>query len=90
MSETKVNSCPEFPYFGATYPGACCIDGFLWDLDSCDGSYTEEGVLLTQGGGMPCPFCNTEAFITENEDEETTREMLLAHIESLRNRYGKF
>ncbi len=22
------------PFFGATYPVACCIDGYLWDLES--------------------------------------------------------
>ena len=23
----------EFPYFGASYPYAHCINGYLWDLD---------------------------------------------------------
>ena len=44
----------EFPYFGASYPDAHCINGYLWDLDSeMDGE-------LTSGGEVPCPFCNTE------------------------------
>jgi hypothetical protein len=41
------------PYFGASYPDACCIDGFLWDLDSCD----EPGGGLTSGGEVHCPQC---------------------------------
>lgn len=78
-----VNSCPEFPYFGANYPDAVCIDGYLWDLDSA------ENGCLTIGGEDPCPFCNTEKFIERNEDEENTKELLLAHIEALKKRYGK-
>lgn len=27
--------CPEFPFFGASYPDARCINGYLWDLDDC-------------------------------------------------------
>lgn len=50
--------CPEFPYFGATYPDATCVDGFLWDLDDCD-----ENGLLSNWDNPPCPFCNTDAFI---------------------------
>lgn len=49
--------CPEFPFFGARYPDATCIDGYLWDLDKCEG-----GELYGEGE-IPCPFCNTEAFI---------------------------
>ncbi|GAB3272636.1 hypothetical protein GCM10027347_44400 [Larkinella harenae] len=78
----KVNSCPEFPYFGASYPDATCIDGWLWDLDHCDNNGNLYG-----GGEEPCPFCNTEAFIEQNEDEENTRESLLEYIEKLRVRY---
>jgi hypothetical protein len=43
-------------HFGATYPDACCIDGYLWDEDSCD----EPGGGLSHGGDIPCPQCNTE------------------------------
>lgn len=49
--------CPEIPFFGARYPDAICIDGYLWDMDS----YEDGG--LTKGGDIPCPFCNTEKFI---------------------------
>lgn len=49
----------EAPHFGAFYPDACCIDGFLWDLDSCE----EPGGPLTHGGDMPCPSCNTASYV---------------------------
>jgi hypothetical protein len=47
----------EAPHFGAPYPDARCIDGYLWDLDSGDGQY------LTIGGDVPCPACNTIEYI---------------------------
>lgn len=28
--------CPQFPFFGASYPDACCINGKLYDMDKCD------------------------------------------------------
>lgn len=74
--------CPEFPYFGARYPDACCIDGYLWDLDKYD-----DGQLYG-GGEEPCPFCNTEFFIEQHEDEENSRESLLAYIEKLKEKYS--
>lgn len=79
------NSCPEFPYFGARYPDATCIDGYLWDLDKCNG----EGALYG-GGEEPCPFCNTESFIEQNIDEENgwTRDSIESYIKNLRERYG--
>ena len=43
--------------FGASYPDSVCIDGFLWDADSCD----EPGGGLLHGGEIPCPQCNAEA-----------------------------
>ena len=58
---TKVNTCPEFPFFGAKYPDATCIDGKLFDLDKCD----ENGNLYVPGEDWPCPFCRTEAFIKQ-------------------------
>lgn len=37
----------EFPHFGASYPDAHCIDGYLWDMDSYeDGCYTSGGVTI--------------------------------------------
>lgn len=55
----KLNTCPEFPFFGASYPDARCVNGFLFDLDSCDG----DGNLYDKDENIPCPFCKTEDFI---------------------------
>ncbi len=49
----------EAPTFGAHYPDGTCIDGYMWDLDSCD----EPGGLLSIGGDTPCPYCNTAAHV---------------------------
>jgi len=49
----------EGSHFGARYPDATCIDGYLWDLDSCD----EPGGQLFSGGDVPCPCCNTREYI---------------------------
>ncbi len=68
MSEEKKVQCPQFPFFGASYPDAGCVDGKLWDLDQCD-----ENGLYSIGDNPPCPFCNTEAFIdymTDIDDKE--------------------
>ena len=35
MNENK-RPCPQFPYWGAKYPDACCVNGELYDLDRCD------------------------------------------------------
>lgn len=64
MSETTNKPrCPEFPHFGATYPDATCIDGYLWDLDKYEDGH------LYGGGEDPCPFCNEEAYIEWAADE---------------------
>lgn len=39
--------------FGAAYEDACCIDGKLWDLDSCGTA----GEPLAHGGDEDCPQC---------------------------------
>lgn len=49
----------EAPTFGARYPDGTCIDGYMWDLDSCD----EPGGDLHSGGDIPCPWCNTTEHI---------------------------
>lgn len=84
QSPSSKNPCPEFPYFGAWYPDACCIDGFLWDLDKF-----EDGQLYG-GGEEPCPFCNRESFIEVylDEDNGDTREVLEAYISRLEAKYG--
>lgn len=45
--------------FGAGYQDSTCIDGYLWDADSCD----EPGGPLYEGGDIPCPRCNTIRFL---------------------------
>jgi hypothetical protein len=79
--------CPEFPHFGASYPDATCIDGYLWDLDKY------ENGMLYGGGDDPCPFCNTEAYLewagVGDEEDAPTKEQVLNHIQKLRERYGK-
>lgn len=57
----------EATTFGAHYPDGTCIDGYMWDLDSCD----ESGGGLTSGGDIPCPFCNTAEHIYWNDDKLT-------------------
>lgn len=54
--------------FGATYEDATCIDGYLWDLDSCD----EPGGTLSIGGDIPCPQCNEaarDAYFADGDEE---------------------
>lgn len=55
---TKKQQCPEFPFFGANYPDARCIDGYLYDLDDCD----DNGNLYEPADKIPCPFCNKEKY----------------------------
>lgn len=65
IAPPRVTECPDFPFFGAHYPDATCIDGFLWDLDSCD----EPGGALYTGGDYPCPYCNARDFLDYLKDE---------------------
>lgn len=56
------------PHFGGGYDDAVCIDGYLWDLDSCD----EPGGALHNGGDIPCPKCNTDKWnkmVAENSKQ---------------------
>lgn len=52
-------------HFGASYTDAGCVDGRLWDLDSCD----EPGGPLCIGGNIPCPRCNTKAYVQYHEEQ---------------------
>ena len=97
--EEKIKQCPEFPFFGASYPDARCINGYLWDLDKCN----ENGELYGEGD-IPCPYCKTEEFIEHDpfskedefyegiEDEEKAkekaREWYLSYINKLRERWN--
>nr|DAQ58954.1 MAG TPA: restriction alleviation protein [Caudoviricetes sp.] len=99
MSENN-KPCPQFPYWGASYPDACCVNGELQDLDYCD----ENGNLYDKGEGVPCPFCRTEEFIEydpfskedefyegiEDEDKakEKAREWYLNWIEEMKKKYS--
>ena len=70
----KQTHCPEFPHFGAHYPDATCIDGFLWDLDSGD----SDG--LTIGGDDPCPRCNTYRYVSHMFDCEQPVSKVIPHL----------
>lgn len=57
---TKQLGCNyEAPTFGASYPDGRCLDGYMWDLDACDGR------LLIGGPEMACPYCNTREHIED-------------------------
>lgn len=74
----------EFPHFGANYPDAVCIDGYLWDLDSGG-----PGEPLTIGGDDPCPICNTKEWlesVMENEEFETEGDAM-EYVEYLKKKY---
>ncbi len=73
----------EFPHFGASYPDAHCIDGYLWDMDSYeDGCYTS-------GGDDPCPFCNTEKWLKDVVGSVfDTKEEALVWMGKMRDKYG--
>lgn len=85
MSDKKKLGCGiEFPHFGANYPDAVCIDGYLYDLDSGG-----PGEPLA-GGNDPCPVCNTEEWLEDVLDGEIfdSRESALAYVEYLKKKYG--
>lgn len=50
--------------FGGGYVDSTCIDGWLWDMDSCD----EPGGALSVGGDIPCPKCNHAAWLEHVKD----------------------
>jgi hypothetical protein len=52
--------------FGASYLDSVCIDGFLWDADSCDAPGDK---TLHRGGEIPCPECNHEAWLEYHKEE---------------------
>jgi len=86
----KILGCGiEFPHFGASYPDAVCIDGYLWDMDS--GEADEDGVSYSYGGnGYPCPVCNTKEWleqVIENEEFETEADAL-AYRDAIINKYS--
>ena len=84
--------------FGAEYPDACCIEGYLWDEDSGDASG------LTHGGDIPCPNCNEQAAVRLKAEallEEhrvatlragmvLAREIVHAHVAEMKTKWGFF
>lgn len=80
--QQKKKGCIEFPHFGASYPDACCIDGYLWDLDSVDGD------MLFHGGSDPCPVCNANFYVQNMLDDNVGTGRMLAHIKFIFSRYG--
>lgn len=46
------------PSFGAGYVDGICIAGYMWDLDSDDGTGH-----LSRGGEIPCMQCNLVAYL---------------------------
>ncbi|HAS63220.1 MAG TPA: hypothetical protein DCS35_12010 [Vibrio sp.] len=63
MAVSKQLGCDYIGHeFGAHYPDAQCINGYMWDLDS--GGIDENGeTYLDIGGSLPCRKCNSKAFI---------------------------
>lgn len=45
--------------FGAQYPDSVCVEGQLFDADSCD----DEGNLYEPAEYVPCPMCHREEAI---------------------------
>jgi len=82
--QNKKQQCPEFPHFGASYPDARCIDGYLWDLDS------DEDGFFTHGGDDPCPFCNREEYMEWIIDplNGVTKERVEAHLKFIDEKYN--
>lgn len=61
--KTKTLGCDyQGSHFGAHYDDACCVNGYLWDLDS---GFTEEDGqhYLDIGGDIPCPRCNAKQYV---------------------------
>lgn len=81
---TDKKQCPEFPYFGANYPDARCIDGQLYDLDKCD----EKGNLYEMHEYNPCPFCNTEEFMKIQIDNEEDLDKVREWMKKINEQYN--
>jgi hypothetical protein len=82
--QMEINGCPDFPFFGATYPDATCVDGQLYDLDKCDQDHN----LYEMGEYWPCPFCKTEAFIKTYAEYSGKKYMEVRQmVKSLKEKY---
>ena len=85
MEQEELGCGIEIPYFGANYPDAKCIDGYLWDMDS----YEDDGCFHI-GGDEPCPICNTKVWLERvmENDEFETEDDALAYVEHLKEKYN--
>lgn len=81
MEKNKKRCGVELPLFGALYPHAVCLDGYLYDMDSWDG----EGYSI--GGDVPCPICNTREFIELFGKTMCLEENVLKYIEKIKRKY---
>jgi hypothetical protein len=84
MTVEKKYQCPEFPYFGAKYPDARCIDGYLHDMDKCD----DQGRIYLMDEAHPCPFCNTDEFMQEMQDNEQDLDKVRKWMEDIKIKYN--
>lgn len=83
--KVEVNQCPEFPFFGAKYPDARCVDGKLYDLDKCD----DQGRLYEMGEYWPCPFCNTKEFVKVfSEYRDMPKKKVIELVDKLKQEYN--
>ena len=83
---TKKQQCPEFPYFGANYPDARCIDGYLYDLDNCD----VNGNLYEPSEKIPCPFCNKEEYFEDNEEDSVAMDKYKSIVSWVKKHYPDY
>jgi len=61
--------------FGASYYlDSICIDGFLWDADACDTDDNGD-LFFYNGGEIPCPQCNRDAYLDYIGDEQVDDDM---------------
>lgn len=82
----KKQQCPEFPYFGANYPDATCIDGYLYDLDNCD----VNGNLYEPSEKIPCPFCNKEEYFMDKEEDSAAMERYKSIVSWVKKHYPDY
>ncbi|ENZ0347026.1 hypothetical protein ACGAPV_000741 [Morganella morganii] len=67
MMKNKISlGCNYAGYdFGAHYIDSQCFDGVLYDMDACD----ESGNLYEPLQYIPCPRCNTQAWLDNFRSE---------------------
>jgi hypothetical protein len=66
VSDNESTGCGYTGYdFGAVYPDSICIEGYLWDLDSCE----VPGGPLFHGGDIACPECNHRQWLFDQRED---------------------